>query len=170
MMYKILFFVFTTTFLTSFKFEDHVTESIGKFEFDIWDQNEDYFNAWTGDEIVRYYKDYAADATTLRFRGRIEKPSKRGSRLNVKGRGETLKIFNITVTQYYNDVEVSTILTSLFSSSLLDSLSKSTTISSSPTFSVFNALFSFNPNANPSTSDNSYTSIPLSIIFLFNKL
>jgi hypothetical protein len=100
------------------EFEDNITESVGRFEIAIWNPNEDYTNAWTGNEIVRYYKDYAATATTLRFRGRVEKPSKRFNKINVKGRSEGKRMFGVTVTEAFDDIETSVIATTLFSTYL----------------------------------------------------
>lgn len=99
-----------TDIISFFEIEDGVTESIGKFQLNVWDPNETYKSLFTGNEIVRYYSDYAATATTLRFRGRIEKPSKRGNRLKLTGRSEGVKLIDVTVTQSYTDTETSEIL------------------------------------------------------------
>ena len=96
--------------------EDYVTDSIGRFEFEIYDPNGTFFKIWNGNEIFRYYKDYAATATTLMFRGRIEKPSKTGYKLKVKGRGESLRILNVVVSKSYVNVECSAILKDLMDS------------------------------------------------------
>jgi len=104
-----------TNSFVSLRVEDYVTDSIGSFEFMIYDPNGVYFDAWTGNEIFYYYKDYAATATTLRFRGRLEKPSKRGHKLLVKGRGESLKIMNVYVTASYSSSACSDIITDLIS-------------------------------------------------------
>ena len=34
--------------------EDGVTDTIGRFEFEIWDPNETYVTAWTGNEVFKY--------------------------------------------------------------------------------------------------------------------
>jgi len=101
-----------------FMFEDFVTESVGSFELNIDDPNEEYVTKFVGNEIVRYYKDYSDEATTLRFRGRVEKPSKRGNILNIKGRGEGKAMLDITVTKQFTDTECSIILSSIFGSYL----------------------------------------------------
>lgn len=93
--------------------EDGVTELIGRFSFEMWDPNETYKDAYTGMETVRYYSDYAATATTLRFRGRIEKIVHRNNKLYCSGRSESLYFLNKTVTQSYEDMDCSDILKSL---------------------------------------------------------
>ena len=93
--------------------EDHATESIGRFEFELWNPDDTYSSVWTGNETFKYYKDYAADATTLWFKGRLEKPSKRGHKLNVKGRSESLKLMDLHVTASFDNVEASVILTTI---------------------------------------------------------
>jgi len=104
-----------TSKISKLEIKDQVTEGIGSFSFDIWDPNEEYVTAWTGNEIVHYYKDYAATASTLKFSGKIEKPSKRGNRLNVKGRSQSLLFLDITVTQNFTSVDTGTILASIIS-------------------------------------------------------
>lgn len=95
---------------------DIVTEGIGKFEIDIYDPDESLAHTIVGNEIFRYYKDYSAEATTLRFRGRFEKPSRRGLKLNIKGRREDAKLFDIKVTKSYTSTAVSSILIDLITS------------------------------------------------------
>lgn len=56
--------------ISNLEIEDGVTESIGKFQFDIWDPNETYSKAWTGNEIVKYYSSYLSTPTTYyKFNG-----------------------------------------------------------------------------------------------------
>jgi hypothetical protein len=107
-----------TNFISFAEFEDYVTDNVGQFEIRIWNPNEDYTSIWIGNEIVRYYKDYAATATTLRFRGRIEKPSKRFNNLNIKGRAEGSMMLDVPVTESYKNTETSTIATALFTTYL----------------------------------------------------
>ncbi len=90
-----------TDIITKFKVEDGVTEGIGIFEFTIPNPNETYTNVWTGMEVFRYYKDYAAAATTLRFRGRVEKPSNKNNELTVTGRSETLFVIDQNVRVWH---------------------------------------------------------------------
>jgi len=100
--------------------EDRVTDGIGGFELDIWDPNETYAHTWVGNEIFRYYKDYEAEAVTLRFRGRTEKPSKRGNRLNVRGRREDVRVQGVKVTKNYENMECGVILKDLVSTYATD--------------------------------------------------
>jgi len=102
-----------TDLISSVEVEDGTTENIGRFSFNIWNPNETYTTTWNNMDVFRYYKDYAAAATTLRFRGRIEKISKQGNKLKVSGRGEALKFMDVTVTKQYSDVECGIILKDL---------------------------------------------------------
>jgi hypothetical protein len=94
--------------------EDGVTEGIGNFEFEIPNPNETYTNKWTGMEIFRYYCDYASTPTTLRFRGRLERPSKRDSNVRVSGQSESLFVFNQKITASYSDTDGGAIVKDLF--------------------------------------------------------
>jgi len=104
-----------TDILIGLKIEDGVTEGIGNFEFEIPNPNETYSDVWTGMEIFRYYCDYAASTpTTLRFRGRIEKPSKKNNNVLVTGRSEALFVHGQDVHKDYVDVDVGYIIKDLF--------------------------------------------------------
>lgn len=93
--------------------KDSVNENIGNFSFIIDNSSEAYTNVWTGNEIVRFYCDYATSATTLRFRGRIEKVSYPNNTVKIVGRSEALNLLNLLVT-YSTTGETSAILKSLF--------------------------------------------------------
>jgi hypothetical protein len=95
------------------KISDAVTDSIGSFTFELWNPNEFYTNVWTGNEIVRFYMDYDSTATTLRFRGRIEKPLYRQNKVRCSGRSESVKWMDIKVTRTFTDIECSLILKAL---------------------------------------------------------
>jgi len=103
-----------TDILLSLKIEDGVTNSIGNFEFELPNPNQTYSDAWEGMEIFRFYCDYASSATTLRFRGRIEKPSKRNNNVLVTGRSEALFVHGQNVHKDYTDVDVGYIIKDLF--------------------------------------------------------
>ena len=96
--------------------EDGVTETIGRFEFEMWDPNETYVNAWKNNNIVRYYSDYGTSADTLRFRGRMEKISRTGMKLKITGRNEALFYIDLTVTKQYVNQACNDILLDLISS------------------------------------------------------
>ena len=95
--------------------EDNVTESIGQFNFKLSNYDEKWTGIFTGNEIYRYYKDYADAATTLMFRGRIEKPSYGKTELKCSGRSESKKFLGINVTKSYTGIETSVILKDLIS-------------------------------------------------------
>lgn len=99
----------------SLKIEDSVTEGIGNFEFEIPNPNEEYTGVWTGMEIFRYYSDYASgEATTLRFRGRIEKPSARNNNILVTGQGEALFVMSQNIHKQYSSIYAGVIIKDLF--------------------------------------------------------
>ena len=102
-----------TSRTVSIEIEDGVNEIIGRFSFELWNFNNQYVNKWTGTEIVRFYADRATSATTLRFRGRIEKLSYTRDKLRATGRSEALNFMNLTVSQDFDNQECSQILTSL---------------------------------------------------------
>ena len=93
---------------------DSVTETIGSFSFEVDNSLENYTSAWKGNEVVRFYSDYATTATTLRFRGRIEKVSYQGNKVKIIGRSESLKLFGVHVNASGTNVETSVIIKALF--------------------------------------------------------
>jgi len=103
-----------TDSITSCIVEDLTTEGIGTFEVELPNYDNQYTDAWTGMEIFKYYKDYADTATTIRFYGRIEKPSKRGSKILIKGRSESLFMVEKTITKSYSNADTAVILDDLF--------------------------------------------------------
>ena len=94
---------------------DGVTTTIGNFTFSIDNSSQSLRGAWVGNEIIKIYMDYATEATTLRFRGRLEQVSYRGRIIRIRGRSEGKKLLEITVTKSYSNQESSTILTNLMS-------------------------------------------------------
>lgn len=104
-----------TNVATMINVEDGVTETIGTFKFVVWNPNGTYTDVWQPTNIVLYYKDYATTATTLRFRGRVEKVAYEGTKVVVSGRSESLRIMEITVTKAYDTQEASVILKDLLS-------------------------------------------------------
>ncbi len=105
-----------TDIIIYFDVEDGVTDGIGKFKLTLMNHDERYTGVLTGNEIVRYYKDYATTATTLRFRGRIEKPSFKNNQVVCTGRSEGKKFSNVAVTKTYDNIETSAILKDLVDS------------------------------------------------------
>jgi len=102
-----------STFVTELRIVNETTDAIGDFKFVIWDPNKSYAGKWSGGEIVRYYSDYSATSSTLRFRGIIEKVNYTDNKLEVIGRSDSLKFLDVTVTKKYDTIEVSTILKDL---------------------------------------------------------
>lgn len=104
-----------TDILLSLKIEDGATEGIGNFEFEIPNPNETYSDVWNGMEIFRYYCDYAGGTpTTLRFRGRVEKPSKRNNNVLVTGRSEALFVQGQNVSKDYLGQDIGYVIKDLF--------------------------------------------------------
>ena len=93
--------------------EDGVTDVIGRFSFELWNPNLAYSSVWTGMEVVRYYSDYASTATSLRFRGRIEKVEYGDNKIKCYGRSESLAFMDITVNRSFTDTNCDTIIKSL---------------------------------------------------------
>ena len=94
--------------------EDSVTDGIGIFSFNFWNPNEEYTGVYTGMEIVRYYSNYSKTARTLRFRGRIEKPSAKDNQIFVTGRSESLFVMDEQVTYSGDTVDIGLIIHTLF--------------------------------------------------------
>jgi len=105
-----------TSNIKSVNIKDGVTEVVGSFSFIIFDPNEEYKNKWTGNEVVKYYSDYGATATTLRFSGVIEAPSNQGHKIQVKGRSLSAILFNTYVTKEYDGASTDSILKDLITS------------------------------------------------------
>ena len=103
-----------TDILFNLRIDDTTTSGIGSFEFEIPNADEAYTNAWNGMEVFRYYCDYASSATTLRFRGRLEKASKRNSRLFVRGRSEALFVQGQSINKNYVGKDIGYIIKDLF--------------------------------------------------------
>lgn len=104
-----------TDILLSLQINDGVTQSIGNFEFEIPNPNETYSDVWNGMEIFRYYCDYATGTpTTLRFRGRVEKCSKRNNNVLVTGRTDALFVQEQNIHKTYVDADIGYIIKDLF--------------------------------------------------------
>lgn len=101
--------------VVSYEFENGVTDAVGGFVFEIFDSSLIYTKAWNGGETVFLYIDYGSTATTKRFKGLIEKPSKKGFKLTVTGRINSSRLSEVTVTKSFSNVETSVIFKSLIS-------------------------------------------------------
>jgi len=103
-----------TDLISSLEIENLVTDGIGRFSFEIWNPNSIFTDKWGNMDVVNYYSDYAETATTLRFRGLIEKISYQGYKIRVQGRTDALRVLGKTVTKQYENIECSVILANLF--------------------------------------------------------
>lgn len=102
------------TDIATFAIDDGLLPSIGIFEVTIPNPNETYSGVWTGMEIFRYYKDYAATATTLRFRGRVEKSSAQNNSIKITGRTDALFVYDQEITEDYDNVDAGYAMKDLF--------------------------------------------------------
>lgn len=93
---------------------DGVTDTIGSFTFTLDNSLETYTGVWMGGEVIKVYIDYATSATTLRFRGIIEKVSYQENKIKLSGRSDAFKLLDVTVTKSYTNIETSEILKNLF--------------------------------------------------------
>lgn len=92
-----------------------ITETIGKFEFTIDNSAQNYLSIFTPYDELRVYLDYAATATTLRFKGIIERVSKKDFTLVLSGRGPAVKYIGKNVTYSATSTARSTILSGIIS-------------------------------------------------------
>ena len=97
-----------------------VTETIGKFEFKIDNSSQTYLGIFTPYDEIRVYIDYATTATTLRFKGIIERVSKQDFNLVLSGRGPATKYVGKNVTYSATDKARSTILSEIISKYFTD--------------------------------------------------
>ncbi|KKL70745.1 hypothetical protein LCGC14_2101820, partial [marine sediment metagenome] len=97
-----------------------VTETIGKFEFKIDNSSQTYLNIFTPYDELRVYMDYGTTATTLRFKGIIERVSKQDFNLVLTGRGPATKYVGKNVTYSATNKARSTILSEIISKYFID--------------------------------------------------
>ena len=90
-----------------------VTGTIGKFEFTVDNSAQDFLNIFTPYDEIRVYLDYGATASTIRFKGLIERVSKKDFNLVLTGRGPAAKFMDKNVTYSATDKARSTILTEI---------------------------------------------------------
>jgi len=125
-----------TGLISRCKIEDFATESIGSFEFEIEDPNEIYANLWSGYEVFKYYIDYGTSATTLKFRGRVEKVSKRYHRLVVSGRRESVLFFDRKVTYLSSTAQETSVILNDLITTYAPTFNTTSVATSSTTLSV----------------------------------
>ena len=92
-----------------------VTETIGTFNFKIDNSAQAYSGKFNVYDVVNIYLDYGTTASTLRFKGIIERVSKQDSNIVVEGRGPGTKIISKNITYSATDKGRSTILSEIIS-------------------------------------------------------
>ena len=96
------------------------TETIGKFEFTIDNSAQDYLSIFTPYDELRVYMDYGATATTLRFKGLIERVSKKDFKLVLSGRGPATRYIAKNVTYSTTGTARATILSAVIAKYFTD--------------------------------------------------
>ena len=79
-------------------YTDGATDTIGSFSFKIDNSEETYSGVFSLYDKVNVYLDYEETATTLRFRGMIEKVAYGSNVVIVSGRGTSARVMGTTVT------------------------------------------------------------------------
>jgi hypothetical protein len=97
-------------------YTDGITQTIGNFEFTVDNTNETYTGVFALYDTIKISIDYGTDATTIRFKGMIEKVSQRGEKLIVSGRSVAARVMGITVTKSYTNQYTHDIIIDLLSS------------------------------------------------------
>lgn len=92
-----------------------ITETIGTFKFTIDNSGQFYSNKFNVYDVVNVYLDYGTTASTIRFKGIIERVSKKNSNIIVEGRGPGTKIISKNVTYSATNKSRSTILSEIIS-------------------------------------------------------
>jgi len=75
-----------TDLIETGEYSDGVTDNIGSFRFKILDPNQTYSNVINNFDNIKIYLDYGTTATTLRFKGIVEKKSREEIYFNISGR------------------------------------------------------------------------------------
>lgn len=103
-----------TDLLVTCEVKDLVTSGIGSFECVIMNGLQEYTSKFSPMAKFRLYMDYASSATTLRFLGRVEKPSPQNSFVKLTGRSEALFVFEKTINEEFSGVDVGQVIKTLF--------------------------------------------------------
>jgi hypothetical protein len=90
-----------TDLILSGEYTDGITETIGNFSFQIDNSTQSLNNEYQVYDIVNVYMDYTT-ATTLKFKGRMERISYQNNELRVTGRSLAVRTVGITVTKQYS--------------------------------------------------------------------
>ena len=94
-------------------YTDGITETIGNFNFLVDNSDQELTDKFSVYDELNIYIDYAVSATTLRFKGKIEKVSKQNNKIRFSGRSVALRVMGITVTQNFDNQYTHDILQSL---------------------------------------------------------
>jgi hypothetical protein len=105
-----------TSIILDGKITDACTDEIGGFSVKLPNGDEAFTGVFQGGETFNYYCDYAADATTLRFSGIVEKPNYNNHELIISGRSHGLYLIERTVTKTYKSIDAADIFRDLISS------------------------------------------------------
>ena len=92
-----------------------VTETIGTFNFKIDNSGQFYTDKFSVYDVVNVYLDYGTTASSIRFKGIIERVSKSDSSIIVEGRGPGTKIISKNITYSATNKARSTILKEIIS-------------------------------------------------------
>jgi len=87
------------------EYTDGITSTIGNFQFTIDNSAEVYTNSFKLWNELKVYLDYGTTATTLRFTGKIERPSRTDNKIVLSGRSLAARTIGKNVT--YNAVDKS---------------------------------------------------------------
>ena len=92
---------------------DGITETIGNFNFLVDNSDQALSGKFSPYDELNVYMDYATSATTLRFKGKIEKVSNQNSQIRFSGRSVAFRVLGITVTQSFTNQYTHDILQSI---------------------------------------------------------
>src|SRR3990167_3607764 len=102
-----------TRYVTSVEYTKALCPDIGSFKMSLLNLGGRYTDRYIGGESVQIYIDYR-DATTKRFEGILEKPSKRFSgndyTLEIQGSHVSSETLDITVTESYSNIGINLVL------------------------------------------------------------
>lgn len=102
-----------TDYLLNGEVFDGVTDTVGTFNLTIDNSADQWTNKYSGGETFNFYCDYSTVASTLTFRGKIEKISPQDMDIQISGRTNSADLLQIFITKSYSDTETSIILKEL---------------------------------------------------------
>ena len=121
-----------TEYIDDGEFSDGVTNNIGEFSFKVIDPNQTFSTAISNFNYIKIYMDYGSTATTLQFKGVIEKNFREEIYFNVSGRsiGMTITGKNIiySATNKARSTVITEILNTNFPSINTDNIESDTTL------------------------------------------